>query len=80
MLGLLWFLQNDPEAPESDRAPAKELQPPGIEFNDHDHLPSATLRERGPRLPSEYTLTQHDITSKRQPPKRQGDSIAVEDF
>jgi hypothetical protein len=38
-LGLLWFLQNDPEVPESHRALANEMHLPKEEFTDNGHFP-----------------------------------------
>jgi len=79
-LGLLWFLQNDPEIPEAHRALARELHLPADEFTDNDHFPWQLYVREGRRLIGEYTLTQHDITGKGQEPRHHADSIAVGEF
>ena len=80
VLGLLWFLQNDPEVPESHRELAREMHLPKDEFADNDHFPWQLYVREGRRLIGEYTLTQHDITGKGQNPKHHADSIAVGEF
>ena len=80
VLGLLWFLQNDPEVPESHRALANEMHLPKDEFTDNGHFPWQLYVREGRRLIGEYTLTQHDITGKGQEPKHHADSIAVGEF
>ena len=79
-LGLIWFLQNDPEVPEAHRKLANELQFPKDEFTDNDHFPWQLYVREGRRLIGEYTLTEHDITGKGQEPKHHDDSIAVGEF
>jgi hypothetical protein len=80
VLGLLWFLQNDPEVPESHRALANEMHLPKDEFTDNAHFPWQLYVREGRRLVGKYTLTQHDITGKGQEPKHHADSIAVGEF
>ena len=80
VLGLLWFLQNDPEVPEAHRALANEMHLPKDEFTDNAHFPWQLYVREGRRLVGEYTLTQHDITGKGQEPKHHADSIAVGEF
>lgn len=79
-LGLLWFLQNDPEVPEAHRALANEMHLAKDEFTDNDHFPWQLYVREGRRLVGLYTLTQHDITGKGQQPKHHADSIAVGEF
>ncbi len=79
-LGLIWFLQNDPEIPQAHRKLANELQFPKDEFTDNDHFPWQLYVREGRRLIGEYTLTEHDITGKGQKPKHHADSIAVGEF
>ncbi|MCP5559190.1 MAG: FAD-dependent oxidoreductase [Verrucomicrobiaceae bacterium] len=79
-LGLIWFLQNDPEVPEAHRKLANELQFPKDEFADNNHFPWQLYVREGRRLIGEYTLTEHDITGKGQEPKHHDDSIAVGEF
>lgn len=80
VLGLLWFLQNDPEVPEEHRALANEMHLPKDEFTDNAHFPWQLYVREGRRLVGEYMLTQHDITGKGQEPKHHADSIAVGEF
>ncbi len=80
VLGLLWFLQNDPEVPEAHRALANEMHLPKDEFTDNAHFPWQLYVREGRRLAGEYTLTEHDITGKGQEPKHHEDSIAVGEF
>ncbi len=79
-LGLLWFLQNDPEVPEAHRKLANELQLPKDEFTDSAHFPFQLYVREGRRLIGEYTLTEHDITGKGGEPKPQPDAISVGEF
>jgi len=79
-LGLLWFLQNDPEVPESHRKLANELHLPRDEFADNGHFPWQLYVREGRRLVGEYTLTEHDITGKGQEPVHHPDTIAVGEF
>jgi hypothetical protein len=80
VLGLLWFLQNDPEVPEEHRTLANEMHLPKDEFTDNGHFPWQLYVREGRRLVGEYTLTQHDITGKGREPKHHADSIAVGEF
>jgi len=79
-LGLLWFLQNDPEVPGAHRKLANELHLPKDEFTDSGHFPFQLYVREGRRLAGEYTLTEHDITGKGQEPKHHADSIAIGEF
>ncbi len=79
-LGLIWFLQNDPEVPEAHCQLSNELQFPTDEFTDNNHFPWQLYVREGRRLVGEYTLTEHDITGKGQKPKHHDDSIAVGEF
>ncbi|MBL9081160.1 MAG: FAD-dependent oxidoreductase [Planctomycetales bacterium] len=81
-LGLLWFLQNDPEVPEAHRKLARELHLPKDEFVDSAGFPFQLYVREARRLVGEYTLTEHDITGTgtNRIPKHQPDSIAVGEF
>lgn len=79
-LGLLWFLQNDPEVPEAHRRLAGELHLPLDEFADNGHFPWQLYVREGRRLVGEYTLTQHDITGKGQEPVHHPDTVAIGEF
>ena len=79
-LGLLWFLQHDPEVPEEHRRLANELHLPRDEFTDNGHFPFQLYVREARRLIGEYTLTEHDITGVSAGPRRHEDSIAVGEF
>ena len=79
-LGLLWFLQNDPEVPEAHRQLARELNPPADEFTDNGHFPYQLYVREGRRLVGVVTLTEHDITGRDQAVRRRSDAIAVGEF
>ncbi|MEZ5397569.1 MAG: FAD-dependent oxidoreductase [Bryobacterales bacterium] len=79
-LGLLWFLQNDPEVPAAHRKLANELHLPLDEFADNGHFPFQLYVREGRRLVGEYTLTELDITTAEGERKRQPDAIAVGEF
>jgi hypothetical protein len=80
VLGLLWFLQNDPEVPAAHRALANEMHLAKDEFTDNGHFPWQLYVREGRRLVGLTTLTEHDITGKGQEPKYHFDSIAVGEF
>ncbi len=85
VLGLLWFLQHDPEVPEPHRALARELHPAADEFTDNDHFPWQLYVREGRRLVglatlTERDITEHDITGQGGQPSRQPDSVAVGEF
>jgi hypothetical protein len=81
-LGLLWFLQNDPEVPRAHRELAGELHLPKDEFTDSGHFPFQLYVREARRLVGEYMLTEQDITSDGddRSSRRHPDSIAVGEF
>jgi hypothetical protein len=79
-LGLLWFLQNDPEVPEAHRKLARELNLPKDEFEDNGYFPWQLYVREGRRLVGVATLTEHDITGRDAAVARQPDTIAVGEF
>lgn len=79
-LGLLWFLQNDPEVPPEHRRLARELHLPADEFIDNGHFPHQLYVREGRRLVGVATLTEHDVTGRESGVRRQPDSIAVGEF
>ncbi len=81
-LGLLWFLQNDPEVPPAHRRLANELHLPKDEFTDNGHFPFQLYVREARRLVGEYTLTEHDIAGEGddRSPRRHVDRIAVGEF
>jgi len=60
-LGLLWFLQNDPEIPAEHRALAKQFNLPRDEFTDNGHFPWQLYVREARRLIGEYTLSENDL-------------------
>lgn len=81
-LGLLWFIQNDPEVSEKDRKLASGLNLPRDEFTDTGHFPFQLYVREGRRLVGEYTLTEHDITQNgaNRSVRDRPDSVAVGEF
>ncbi len=81
-LGLLWFVQNDPDMPSADRERAQTLHLPLDEFADNEHFPFQLYVREARRLVGEYTLTEQDVArvegSKRT--GRHDDAIAVGEF
>lgn len=61
-LGLLYFLQNDPEVPSSDRERAREYGLAKDEFTDNNHFPFQFYVREARRIIGEYTLTERDLT------------------
>ncbi|MBX3439107.1 MAG: FAD-dependent oxidoreductase [Planctomycetaceae bacterium] len=81
-LGLVWFLQHDPEVPPDHRAIASEYQFPRDEFVDNEHFPFQLYVREARRLAGLYTLTELDVTRTIERPNagRFDDSIAVGEF
>ena len=80
-LGLIWFLQNDPEVPTEHRKLANELQFPKDEFtDDEEHFPFQLYVREGRRLIGEITLTEHHITGKGEAITHHPDTIAIGEF
>jgi hypothetical protein len=61
-LGLLYFLQNDPDVPEEQREMARKYQLPRDEFTDNGHFPFQLYVREGRHLVGEYTLSERDVT------------------
>ncbi len=59
-LGLLWFLQNEPEIPAAIRAEASEWGLAKDEFPDEGYFPTALYVREGRRIVGEYIFTEHD--------------------
>jgi len=60
ILGLLYFLQNDPEMPENLRAECREWGFAKDEFKDNDNFPRQIYVREARRIYGLYTFTQHD--------------------
>ncbi|MDZ4860975.1 MAG: FAD-dependent oxidoreductase [Candidatus Hydrogenedentes bacterium] len=61
-LGLLYFLQNDPDVPETDRALARTYGLPSDEFTGNGNFPWALYVREARRIIGEYTLSERDLT------------------
>lgn len=59
-IGLLWFLQHDPEVPAALRAEAGRFGWCRDEWPDHGHVPRQVYVRQGRRIVGEYTLTERD--------------------
>ena len=81
-LGLLWFLQNDPEVPAEVRSRARELRLSKDEFTDNDHFPWEFYVREARRLSGRAVFTEHDASLapglRRSPPH--SDSIGITDW
>ncbi len=63
-LGLLYFIQNDPEVPEEHRKMANQYHLPLDEFTDNGHFPWQLYVREARRVKGMYTLTENDVTLK----------------
>lgn len=59
-LGLMWFLQNDPEMPADLRARAREWGLARDEFSDNDNIPPQLYVREARRLVGRSIFTEHD--------------------
>jgi hypothetical protein len=59
-LGLLWFVQNDPELPEDFRARCREWGLARDEYADNGHFPRQVYVREGRRIEGEHLFTAHD--------------------
>jgi hypothetical protein len=81
-LGLLWFIQNDPDIAPAHRALARAYHLPRDEFADTGHFPFQLYIREGRRLEAEYVLTEHDVadTGPAARTGRHDDAIALGEF
>lgn len=81
-LGLLWFIQNDPDISAEHHELARQYHLPRDEFTDNGNFPFQLYIREGRRLNGLYTLTEHDVAETGRPEftRRHGDAIAVGEF
>ncbi|MBM3759790.1 MAG: FAD-dependent oxidoreductase [Acidobacteria bacterium] len=78
-VGLIWFLQNDPEVPESIRKDAQQWGWHRDEWPTNNHMPRQVYVRQGRRIVGEVTLTELDanVDPKLGRTALRNDSIAV---
>ena len=79
-LGLLYFLQNDPDVPADHRQIANGYHPAADEFADNDHFPFQLYVREARRLIGEYTLTENDVTGRNGRGGPHADTVAIGEF
>ena len=81
-LGLLYFLQHDPEVPGQHRELARQYHWPRDEFADNGHFPFQLYVREARRLRGCYTLTEHDVTGggRGQQSGSCPDTVAIGEF
>ncbi len=81
-IGLLYFLQNDPEVPQPIRDKANEWGLAKDEFVSNGHLPPALYVREGRRILGDYVFTEHDTMPASRSVRAQvrADAIAMGDY
>lgn len=81
-IGLLYFLQNDPDVPPAIRDKANEWGLAKDEFESNGHLPPALYVREGRRILGDYVFTEHDTmpASRSVRAKVRADAIAMGDY
>lgn len=81
-LGLLWFLQHDPDVSQNAHDTALKYHPCRDEFTDYDHFPFQLYVREGRRLVGEFTLSERNITEQPGLPSERfhDDAIAMGEF
>lgn len=81
-IGLLHFLQNDPEVPAAIREKANEWGLAKDEFVSNGHLPPALYVREGRRIVGDYVFTEHDTMPASRSVRAQvrADAIAMGDY
>lgn len=81
-IGLLYFLQNDPEVPQDVRDKANEWGLARDEFVSNGHLPPALYVREGRRILGDYVFTEHDTmqASRSVRARVHADAVAMGDY
>lgn len=81
-IGLLYFLQNDPEVPQQLRDKANEWGLARDEFVSNGHLPPALYVREGRRILGDYVFTEHDTmqASRSVRARVHPDAVAIGDY
>lgn len=81
-IGLLYFLQNDPDVPQQIRDKATEWGLAKDEFESNGHLPPALYVREGRRVLGDYVFTEHDTMPASRSVRVQvlADAIAMGDY
>ncbi len=81
-IGLIYFLQNDPEVPAAIRGKANEWGLANDEFTATGHLPPALYVREGRRILGDYIFTEHDTMPASRSVRAQvrADAIAMGDY
>lgn len=81
-LGLMWFLQNDPEMPADLRAKAREWGLASDEFNDNGNIPHQLYVREARRLVGRSIFTEHDalVANGMERAPVHFDSIGITEF
>ncbi len=82
ILGLLYFIQNDPEVPEAFRQETRQWGLAYDEFVDNDRFPNQLYVREGRRILGPYIFTENDArsASPERRPNSHFDSIGVADY
>ncbi|MBW3635461.1 MAG: FAD-dependent oxidoreductase [Armatimonadetes bacterium] len=82
ILGLLYFVQHDPDVPESFRQEARRWGFAGDEFVDNNHFPTQLYVREGRRIVGRAIFTEKDARSlvPERRPNFHPDSVAVADY
>ena len=81
-LGLLWFIQHDPDVPAEHREAANRFHLALDEFPDNDHFPWQLYVREARRIIGLYTLTENDVMplSPEGRPTIHADAIAAGEY
>ena len=72
MLMRLWWVQNDPEAPEKDRKQFANYGLAADEFPDNDHVPYEIYVREARRMVGHFVMTENELTKKKPTPDSVG--------